>query len=376
MKIQHIHIDKNVLEAAKERISFIFDNYPNIICSVSGGKDSTVLCHLVMTEAVKRNRKVGIFFLDTEALYNAIIDQVKYLLSLYPELTIPYWLQVEVNMTQATSLSSPRFKAWDKDKKHLWLREKDKLAIHTAMWDKNKVREISKFVGFGFLELIDAFSNNFTDTAFFVGLRAAESLNRWRATTKFPLQIADKSIYWATMKGVNIATYPLYDWSHSDIWKYIYDNNVKYCKIYDYMYLKGLNERDLRIGTLVHQHAFKSLVDLPEFEPDTYNKLVKRTGGIAFAQEWGRNKKAMLVQKLPMAFKTWLDYRNFLLEIYPDRNIVKMYIERFGKQAENEFVYRQQAKQLILNDARNRLPVNNTNIQNTNNIIKKYENLL
>ena len=52
--------DKNVLTAAKERISYIFDNFDNIVVSISGGKDSTVLAHLALTEAHKRGRKIGL----------------------------------------------------------------------------------------------------------------------------------------------------------------------------------------------------------------------------------------------------------------------------------------------------------------------------
>ena len=50
----------NVLQAARERISWVFDNFPRIYVSFSGGKDSTVMLHLVMDEAIKRGKNVGI----------------------------------------------------------------------------------------------------------------------------------------------------------------------------------------------------------------------------------------------------------------------------------------------------------------------------
>ena len=34
------HPETNVLEAARQRISYIFDNFERIIVSISGGKDS------------------------------------------------------------------------------------------------------------------------------------------------------------------------------------------------------------------------------------------------------------------------------------------------------------------------------------------------
>lgn len=45
----------DVLTAAKDRIAYTFDHFPKIYLSFSGGKDSTVMLHLVMDEAIKRN---------------------------------------------------------------------------------------------------------------------------------------------------------------------------------------------------------------------------------------------------------------------------------------------------------------------------------
>lgn len=49
----------DVLTASKERIR-AFDNFEKICISFSGGKDSTAMTHLVMEEAIKRNRKGSI----------------------------------------------------------------------------------------------------------------------------------------------------------------------------------------------------------------------------------------------------------------------------------------------------------------------------
>ena len=61
------YIDKSVLQASKERISNIFDNFEKYYISFSGGKDSTVMTHLVMEEAIKRGKKVGLLIIDLEA---------------------------------------------------------------------------------------------------------------------------------------------------------------------------------------------------------------------------------------------------------------------------------------------------------------------
>ena len=57
----------DVLTAAKERVEWTFDNFDCVYCSFSAGKDSGVMTHMVMEEARKRGRKVGLFFLDWES---------------------------------------------------------------------------------------------------------------------------------------------------------------------------------------------------------------------------------------------------------------------------------------------------------------------
>ena len=65
------------------------------------------------------------------------------------------------------------------------------------------------------------------------------------------------------------------------------------------------------------------------------------------------------VRKLPKNFKSWLDYRNFLLATYPDAEKKQIFEKRFARQMENNYVARQQCRQLILNDYENNLPVEN-----------------
>ena len=52
--------ESNVYEETIKRIEYVFDNFERIYISFSGGKDSTVMLHMVMDEAIKRNKKVGV----------------------------------------------------------------------------------------------------------------------------------------------------------------------------------------------------------------------------------------------------------------------------------------------------------------------------
>ncbi len=51
-----VYLDQNVYDAAIDRINYVFDNYEKMYVSFSAGKDSTVMLHMVMNEAVKRGK--------------------------------------------------------------------------------------------------------------------------------------------------------------------------------------------------------------------------------------------------------------------------------------------------------------------------------
>lgn len=354
--LRQVYINKDVLTAAKERISYIFDEFENVCVSISGGKDSTTLAHLTLTEAHKRNRKVGIFFLDEEVVYDSTIKQVKYIMNLYPENTIKLWYQIPFHLTNATSLKDTQFIPWEPGKAKVWMRHKEPDSIQHKPWPKEKETVRDKNKGLGFYDVIENFENSRGNTAFLVGLRATESPNRWRAVSKNP----SHGMFYATgLKHGNVSAYPLYDWNFHDIWKYIYDNKLHYSKIYDYMYKKGMGLQEIRVSSLIHEKSFKALVELPEFEPETYNRLLKRAKGIQAGHIYGKNNEILRARKLPKNFKSWKEYRDFLMETYPDKDKKWIFEKRFKNHLNNNYVARQQCRQLILNDYENNLPIDN-----------------
>jgi predicted phosphoadenosine phosphosulfate sulfurtransferase len=92
-----VYCDKNVLDASRERISMLFDNFETINVSISSGKDSTVLFYLCLQEAIRRNKKIVAFFLDQEAEYKSSIDIIKICMK-HPNV-IPAWYQVPLFLT-------------------------------------------------------------------------------------------------------------------------------------------------------------------------------------------------------------------------------------------------------------------------------------
>lgn len=373
--LKQVYIKDNVKEAAEKRIRYIFDEFENIIVSISGGKDSTVLCWLALQEARRRNRKIGIFFLDEEVVYQSTIEQVTWLMNLYPENTTRIWFQFEFKLTNATSLSESQLICWEKGKHEIWMRPKVPYSINNIPWNRDTQTIRDKNKGFGFYDVIDNFQASRKNTAFLVGLRATESMNRFRAVAKNP---GYKDCYWCSKihkSEGNVVFYPLYDWIFSDIWKYIYDNKIRYSRIYDYQFKKGMPQSEIRVSSLIHEKAFKALVELPEFEPKTYDKLLKRIKGIQIGNLYGKDAKMLRARKLPKNYKNWMQYRDFLLDTYPDQSIKPIFVKRYATQLNNNYVARQQCRQLLLNDYENNLPVDNKE-DPREETLKKWRELL
>ena len=129
------YINKNVLEAAKERISKTFDAFDKYYISFSGGKDSTVMTHLVMDEAVRRGVKVGLLIIDLEAQYTHTIEHVREIVEEYREHIDMHWFCGELMLRNAVSDFQPKWVCWDESQKEIWVREKPMEAADTSKYD-------------------------------------------------------------------------------------------------------------------------------------------------------------------------------------------------------------------------------------------------
>ena len=308
---------EDVLTAVRKRISLLFDMYDNISLSFSGGKDSTALFHLVNTEAIKRNRKFILYFQDQEAEYQGTIDLVEWAMS-QPNV-IPMWYQVPIFMTNAASQQQLFLWAWGEGEK--WVREKHPLAIHKI--DKKYPKRFHKFnlwVGQNLRKLEGSCVS-------IVGLRAEESPDR-----RFVMFGEDSELFWLRRKNEPHKAYPIIDWKYTDVWKYLIENNLKYNKIYDKMYMLGGDLRTFLVSNLVHEKAFRCLTDLQELEPETYDKLEERLQGVHTAAIYGKENLVYSIKELPENFKTWKEYKDFLLSsIHPElKKIFEYQWSRFG----------------------------------------------
>lgn len=350
----------DVLTTARERIALLFDNFESINVSVSSGKDSTVLFYLVYQEALKRNRKINAFFLDQEAEYQASIVQIKKIMSL-PNV-IPQWFQVPIYLTNATSTTDFFLHAWGEGEQ--WMREKDPIAI------QNINEEYPK----RFYKFFKWYENKHPDAAYLVGLRADESIMRYRAATK---NEGWSGIKWSTIDGKINKFYPIYDWTVYDVWKFIYDYDLPYNKMYDLMFMDNYTiYSKMRVSNLIHEKSFGCLVDLPKYEPETYNMLCKRISGISTAARYASERLIFSNKQLPKHYKTWKHFRDFLLVAVQNPEHKEKYLQRFAKQEENERTYQAQVGQLLINDYENSCSFNTKKSEQAQKVREKWMQLL
>lgn len=327
-----IYQDYSVLEASRSRISNTFDEFEKIYVSFSGGKDSTVMLHLVMEEAIKRNRRVGVLIIDLEAQYKDTIIHLEKTVELYKDYIELHWFCGELLLRNALTNFEPRWICWDEDKKELWVREKPSLASDLSQYDfyvpKMEFEELMVIFGNWYSQ------NGKYKTAAMVGIRSNESLHRYRAIVSDKKDLMIKDWHWTTKVGRTLYNiYPIYDWRTEDIWVYHgkYPNKT-HNRIYDQMMKAGVKLSDQRLCQPFGDDQKRGLWLYHILEPDTWYKLINRSVGInsgaLYVQENGNMTGVNKISKPEN--HTWESYCNMLLATLPEKMSLH-YKARFRK---------------------------------------------
>jgi len=325
-----VYSDKSVLIASKERVSEIFDNFEKMYVSFSGGKDSTVMTHLVMEEAVRRNRKVGLLIIDLEAQYSETISHIEEMVEKYKDNIDLHWFCGELLLRNAVSDYEPKWVCWDADKEDIWVREKPELEADLSQYPFYVPK-------MEFEELMVIFGEWYAQgekCAAFIGIRSDESLHRYRAITSLKKGLMFNNRKWTTrIKKYVYNVYPIYDWRTEDIWLFHSRyKNLCHNKIYDLMTKAGVKFSNQRLCQPFGDDQKKGLWLYHILEPMTWYKLINRVSGVnsgaLYTQETGNITGNNKISK-PEGH-TWETYTNFLLKSLPGKT-QKNYRERFIK---------------------------------------------
>lgn len=318
MSDKKIPLGQDVLTAARERIAYIFDKFNRIYVSFSGGKDSTVMLHLVMDEAIKRERKVGVLFIDLEAQYTATIEHVQNCFDLYAEHIEPYWVCLPLSLRNAVSMFEPRWECWDPSQQEKWVRPMPRECIsdvnHFPFFKRGM--EFEQFI----LEFAEWYSGGNIGTCCMVGIRSDESLNRFRTLIMKKTRLNNLS--WTTwVGGATFNAYPIYDWKTQDLWVYTAREKRCHNRLYDLMHQAGLSIHQMRICQPYGDDQRKGLWLYHILEPNTWPRVVARVGGANAGSLYAKESGILGNRKIEKPEgHTWQSYAHMLLESLPPRS--------------------------------------------------------
>jgi predicted phosphoadenosine phosphosulfate sulfurtransferase len=311
-------LDINVLEAAQQRIEFVFDNFKKVYLSFSAGKDSTVMLHLAMDEAKKRNQKIGLLIVDLEGQYKLTIDHIKESIEEYKEFIDLYWVCLPIHLRNAVSVYEPFWKCWDKEKQEDWIRELPEQGIS----DEGYFPFFTN--GMEFEEFVPEFGEWYAQgelTACLVGIRTDESLNRFR-TIASDSKVTYQEKQYTTLVTENVYNvYPIYDWRTEDIW--IYHAKFperRFNQLYELMHKAGLSISQQRICQPYGDDQRRGLWLFHLIEPETWAKVVARVNGAnsgaLYVNESGAINGYNKITKPDN--HTWKSFAELFLDSIPD----------------------------------------------------------
>lgn len=315
--MKRIYKKQNVYEATQERLAFIFQNFERIYVSFSGGKDSGALLNMVCDYVRANNitRKVGIQILDNEANYEYSLQFMREILEKNRDILDIYWCCLPITLPCTVSAYEVDWQCWGEADKHRWIR---------PMPDQDYVVNFQNHV-FPFFrenmtygEFWDGFAEWYSQghlCANLIGIRASESLNRYRAIMNEDKETLQGKMWTKKNTDHTYNCYPIYDWRTEDIWTANAKFGWNYNKLYDIFYMAGVPVHKMRVASPFMSESKSSLNMYRVIDPQVWAKLCARVGGANFIATYGK-QLSYRTFKLPEGH-TWKSFVKFLLDTLP-----------------------------------------------------------
>lgn len=319
---------KNVYDATQERIEFIFTNFNRIYVSFSGGKDSGVMLNLIV-DYMRRNKitnKIGVMILDNEANYDYSLQFMHRILRENLDLLDVYWCCLPITLPCTVSQYAVDWQCWGEADRDRWIRPMpiDEYIVNLNNHKFDFFRE-----NMNYDEFWDEFGHWYSQgerCACLIGIRTAESLNRFRAIMNQDKEILYGQMWTKRNSEFVYNCYPIYDWRTEDIWtanaKYEWDYN----KLYDVFYKAGVPVAKMRVASPFMSESKSSLGMYRVIDPHVWAKLCARVQGANFIATYGKQLSYRSFT-LP-AGHTWKSFTKFLLDTLP-KEVAANFKQRF-----------------------------------------------
>lgn len=318
--MKNYDINKNVYEAANERVDFIFKNFERVYLSFSGGKDSGVMLNLTLDYMRKHkiDKKIGIMILDNEANYEYSLKFMHSILKQNLDLLEVYWCCLPITLPCTVSSYATEWQCWGVKDQKRWIRPMPKEEYIVNM-SNHKFEFFEENMSYDHFwdEFGDWYSQGKT-TACMIGIRADESLNRFRAIMNDKKKTVSGHA-WTKKKRDNDLNvyncYPIYDWKTQDIWVANARMGWEYNELYNVFYMAGLSIAQMRVASPFMSESKSSLNLYRVIDPHVWRTLCARVQGANFIATYGRQLNYNSF-KLPEGH-TWKSFVKFLLDTLP-----------------------------------------------------------
>ena len=231
------YLDIDVLTAARQRVSHIYDTFDNVLVMFSGGKDSMATLEVTREEAERRGRlPLDVVFLDEEIIPPQVVDTVKWYRE--QDWLRMHWLTVPLKNQKYVLGTIEDIVMWGEGRDHV--RERPKWGITGEPGMIYRQHEMD-----GFVAKVVGLKGRL---AFMLGIRAAESLIRFRSVVN---KLNQNYICASTDARVKICK-PIYDWLDDDIFKFLHEQGLPLSEVYRAQWLAG--DR-MRVATPLHAEA-------------------------------------------------------------------------------------------------------------------------
>jgi len=217
--------DKNVFDAALDRIRYCFDNFDEVLINLSGGKDSTVVMELALIVAKEKNKlPLKVMWLDQECEWQGTVDYVDEVMRRQD--IKPYWWQIPFDFTNSLSNKNNFVRVWDEKAKDKWVHPQSDISIKENPTKENRFHILIEKLHYFMIE------PETKHAITLIGMRADECLNRRKFLT---FSSSPKEQPWIAKNEKKIKeAYPIFDWSFDDVWTAIAKNHWKYNRVYDF----------------------------------------------------------------------------------------------------------------------------------------------
>lgn len=260
-------LDISCVDAARERIRHVYDTFDTVCVQFSGGKDSTAVLYLA--KEIHEERGLGpvkVIFRDEEMVSPLVLEYIN-------EVRNYDWVDMEwycLPMGQEVWVLGRRefCLLWSskREKQGRLYRPLPNWAITAEHFGLPRDQVLPQTVDYYTMQ------GKKGRTAFLTGVRANESMIRYRACVQ-KLHENYINVPYKMTKSIPLRFAKIiYDWTTNDVLKFISEEHgAKYCEYYDVAALAGANTR---VGIPLHSVAIRRINDVVTTEPEFYDRLV------------------------------------------------------------------------------------------------------